>query len=140
MSHSGNGRHGAWATQNISTFSRCAQAYGHDQAWKVFVGVDFSKLPPVPDVIHEEREAARRTLWAAKKANETRYGRLDRKLSKSYKRGLCTLNEYYRTFDALWADTQKISQAADEDYATRIAEIDAKAAEQAMQSAGEVTA
>lgn len=137
MSHKGSGRHGVWARQNISTFSRCALAHGHDKAWQVFVGVDFSKLPPIPDVIREERELARRAMWMAKKKNDRRFGRLDRELSSRLRAGLLPLPEYYQQFDALWAETRAVSQKIDEDYNARVAEIDAKAAEQATQSAGQ---
>lgn len=138
MSHKGPGRHGVWARQNINTFSRCALAHGHDKAWEVFVGVDFSQLPPVPDVIREERELARRSMWVAKKANDRRFNRLDRQLSSRLRAGLVPVAEYYRQFDALWAEIRATSQRIDDDYAARCAEIDAKAAEQAAQAEGEV--
>lgn len=135
MSHTGKGRHGVWARQNNSSFSRYALAHGHDRAWQVFIGVDFSQLPPVPDVIREERELARRAMWVAKKKNDRRFNRLDSQLSSRLRAGLLPLPEYYEQFDALWAETRRVSAQIDADYNARVAELDAKQAEQAAQEA-----
>ena len=137
MSHKGPGRHGVWARQNINTFSRCALTHGRDKAWQIFIGVGFSQLPAVPDVIREERELARRAMWVAKQKNDRRFNRLDSQLSSKLRAGLLPVTEYYEQFDALWAETRKRSAQIDTDYNTRIAEIDAKQAEQAAQGVGD---